>query len=817
MSGSYLRRRDERSSVYDSDGRALMPIQRAQQPSYSSYPYYDAQTFRSGKEQIERALDLFFRRKWVILTTFLVAVAGAAVYTFTSEPRFEAPAYVSVDLGTRVVMDVTDAAGSVDNLFARNDRTLAGEIVLLQISDRLQQRVFARYADDQSGQAMATGMTGNNSVGIPLINGYPQFLPERGSDNIIQIRGTSADAVQAALIANLYAEEYVRLTEEASRSYFSALRKSLEGREKERLNELQLTEADIREYLRREGTVGLDQDGTQLVAQINQVEDERNRLRIDLQVQRASLAALEDQIADINPNLTQRITSERTASNLDQRIQNTQDQLALADEELAQILRVNPEMRTGDWDVLEPIKRRIRLLQAEVDSLTVLYVQEASLLGTTTGGQDGLSYLATLRQQATQQQIGIGGIETQIADLDKRLAEYQRELQLLPGQSMELAQYERSRLHAESRYQYVVERLQEARIAEESEPGYAQLIRNAYVPTSPEYPVPVRDLVLGAFLGLLLGFALAIIREKLDNRIYQPQQVREHGFREIAVIPNLKPLIEKDHDGRAFVEIEGQRLATSLVSLVNPISAASEAYRQVRTFAQFNLPESDLHTFLISSPGIMEGKSTTAANLAIVMAQAGRKTLLIDADMRRPKLHQLFGLHRKSGLRELLSGSVDAGEAEWKTFIDNLYVLTADSSNGREPVQNGKSTAELKNSSHILNPSELLGSHNMDHFLQEMRDNFDVIIFDSPPVLAATDAALLSTKCDATIVVARTGHTKEGELDYTMEAFSDVGATVLGVILNAFDLSMAFGHKYRYRHYTKYGRYSKYGYSDAEG
>ncbi|MCH8124242.1 MAG: AAA family ATPase [Bacteroidetes bacterium] len=814
MSGSHLRRRDEHYSVYESEVGRWTPSQ--QSGSYGEYRYTDVPSHRGGKEQVENALDLLFRRKWTILISFIIVLAGAATYSFTRTPRYEASSYVSVDLGTRTIIDAAPS-GVGDNLFARSDRTLPGEIRLLQISDQLQTRVAQRIAAIQNGISLNDNSETIENLTAGLRSGRVEFYPERQTENIIEIRGIGTNPEQAALLSKLYAEEYVQLTQQASLTYISALRQSLEDSESERLEELNDIEGQIRAYLSREGAVGLDLEGTRLVQQIASLETQQDDLGIKLRTEQALLDNLENEISSINPNIAARISSERLAAGLEQRIEDVQALLADEENDLSKILRANPGMRDRNLDVLEPYNRRIRLLRVEVDSLSTLYVAEATSLGASNSGQDGLTYLATLRQQASEKRILISGLEAQLEVVDTRLGGYQRELSDLPGQSMELTQLERSRLHAERLYQYVVERLQEARIAEESEPGYAQIIRTALIPILPVYPDPVRDLILGTLLGLLLGFGLAVIKEKLDNRIYQSRQVREQGFREIAVIPNLRPLIEKDHNGQEFMEVDGQRLSTSLVSLVNPISAASEAFRSVRTFTQFSQLDKNVQTMLISSPGMGEGKSTTAANLAIVMAQAGRKTLLIDADLRRPQQHRLFGLNRESGLVELISNGKTVDEASWKTFVDNLFVLTAHHSVGNSQ-ENVDSEGEGENGHLVIsNPSELLGSHGMDEFLKIVKGSFDTIIFDSPPVLAATDAALLSTKCDATIVVARTGYTKEGELDYTMEAFNDVGAKVMGVILNAFDISMAYGHKYRYRHYTKYGRYSKYGDSQNAG
>jgi Mrp family chromosome partitioning ATPase len=367
-------------------------------------------------------------------------------------------------------------------------------------------------------------------------------------------------------------------------------------------------------------------------------------------------------------------------------------------------------------------------------------------------------------------------------------------------------------------YQNTAEQLQAAYIAEDSEPGYAQIIRKASVPAQSVYPDTTRNIILGAFFGLLFGLGLAIGREKLDNRIYQPEQLRQMGLKEIGVVPNLKPMLKKEFKGEAFLKYNGQKISSSLISLHTPVSATSEVFRNLRTQIQFGLSGKSVHTLLVASPGMSEGKSTTASNLAIVMAQAGRKTLLIDADLRRPKLHKLFGLPLESGLAQVLTEDSHDDPESWATSIENLSVITAGSLiiKGDNKVSLATREDDTKNKTSLnLNPSELIGSERMLEFLAAMRKKFDMIIIDSPPVLVATDARLLSTQCDSTIIVARSGVTREEELSLAVETLEDVGASINGIILNGFEINMAFGHMYKYQYYTKYGHYdSNYGVRD---
>ncbi len=643
-------------------------------------------------------------------------------------------------------------------------------------------------------------------ISAALKSSWVNFEALSGSYNIIVIRGNSSVPEHARVIANLYSEEYVQLTKEASRSFATALRESLVEQERERQADLVNVESKIQTFLNEEGVVGLDPGGANIVSAIADIEAQREQIIIDLQMQQTSLDLIDQEMAILNPALAAAV-----ASSLPERIEIIQAELAEEEAELARILRKNPQFEGRDIDVLRPMRTKISQMQREVDSLSIEYVRLAVAAGNVSGKTDFISQLANLNQQAVDKRISIGGLQAKIRVIDARLSNYEADLNALPSQALQLAQLERARAQAERMYEYVVDRLQAAEIQEQSEPGYASILATAHTPGSPYYPVHSEDLILGAFFGLFLALGLVFILDKFDARIYQPGQLKSQGYREIGVIPDMSRLIASDHDGEEFFEHDGLRFSTSLISVLSPISTIAEAYRQVRTYLQFNLPGDETKTILISSPGSGEGKSTTAANIAICMAQSGKRTLLIDADLRRPKQHYLFGLKRESGLRELLINGNSVDISSWSTFIDNLSILSSSKTDGL--ALNAPQAAVVdRRGQHMMvkHLPELLGSDKMIAFLKSMKDSFDVIIIDSPPVLAATDAAILSTRCVATVIVARAGKTKGGDLEHSMEALADVGTKPLGVILNVFDVEKSVGHRYRYKLYSDYAGYSVY-------
>ena len=229
-----------------------------------------------------------------------------------------------------------------------------------------------------------------------------------------------------------------------------------------------------------------------------------------------------------------------------------------------------------------------------------------------------------------------------------------------------------------------------------------------------------------------------------------------------------------------------------MITHLDPKSPVSEAYRTLRTNLQFSKIDRKLKTILVTSSGPKEGKSTTAANLAIALAQVGQKVVLVDADLRRPVVHSIFGMEKDEGVTNYLMGTVTYESVLNSTFHENLYVIPS----GVLPP----------------NPSELLASRPMETLIKKLQEDFDVIIFDSPPVIAVTDAAILSTKVDGTILVVNSGNTNRDALLRGNTLLESVDAKLLGVLLNGVDIEGMYGSYYYYyyhHYYSKPGRKKK--------
>lgn len=224
-------------------------------------------------------------------------------------------------------------------------------------------------------------------------------------------------------------------------------------------------------------------------------------------------------------------------------------------------------------------------------------------------------------------------------------------------------------------------------------------------------------------------------------------------------------------------KVNGQ---SSLITFYNPKSPAAEAFRTLRTNIQFASPDKPLKTIMITSAGPAEGKSTVIANLAISMAQYGQKTIIVDADMRRPTQHKLFGIRQTPGLTNILVGQAKPEQALQETGIDNLLLLPSG------PI--------------APNPSELLGSNSMDTLKETLQTMADMVIFDVPPAIAVTDAVLLAPRIDGVLLLMSCGAVQKEVALRAKDMLINVKANILGVVLNNVS---GLQHYYYYYYYDQ--------------
>ncbi len=373
------------------------------------------------------------------------------------------------------------------------------------------------------------------------------------------------------------------------------------------------------------------------------------------------------------------------------------------------------------------------------------------------------SFRNTLARRESEYRTDLSGIQTQ--------------LNLLPQDQYRFMELERKKKIAEDKYFLLLQEMQKMELADVVEENEIAILDRAITPTSPINPSKMSRVLLGGGLGLILGVVIALLLEISDNKI--------RSFNDVERLLNLPVLgaipIVKFGNIKEYQDFEkAKQIDRQLVTHDYSPTPIGESYRALRTHLMFSKNTGRIHTLLLTSISPEEGKSFTASNLAIILAQQRTNTLLVDADLRRGVLHNTFGMKKEPGFTNYLNNRVTLSSVVQQTHIPNLSIISCGSM--------------------IPNPSELLGSQQMRHFLDEARRKFDFILFDAPPLEAATDCVVIGTQMDAVAVVVKAGQTDRKIAQEKLELFSNVNVNLIGVILNGSETAI-LNNTYSYYHY----------------
>lgn len=293
--------------------------------------------------------------------------------------------------------------------------------------------------------------------------------------------------------------------------------------------------------------------------------------------------------------------------------------------------------------------------------------------------------------------------------------------------------------------------------------------QRASVTNKPVVPKTARNLLAGLGVGLLLGVGLAVLRDMLDNTVKDREMLESiTGAGVVGSIP-----LDKERRKQPAIAFESDN------------SAIAESFRKLRTNLQFLAVDNPPRVIVVTSSSPSEGKSTTAINIALALAEAQHNVVLVDGDMRRPSVHKYLALIGAVGFSTVLSGQAVLSEALQKTRFPGLTALTA----GAVPP----------------NPSELLGSQAAANLLTDLRSQFDYVVVDSSPLLAVTDAAILAAVSDGVLVMARFGQTKRDQLTHAVGTLTDVGASILGAVFTMTPTRGSSAYSYSYSYYGEEG------------
>lgn len=425
---------------------------------------------------------------------------------------------------------------------------------------------------------------------------------------------------------------------------------------------------------------------------------------------------------------------------------------------------------------------------------TVALDEEAKLILTRTVDLQGK--LLEAQQKRREMVSRFTALHPAVKTLDEQIAAWNQEItglntrvRGLPTVQQDALRLERDVKVNNEAYQSLRNNALQLQLIREGKVGNVRLIDEAAVPESPVRPKRALVLSIAAFLGLLGGVMLALARNAFFRGIRNPQEIEAHtGLSVYSTIP-LSP-----DQTRLVTKAMAKQPGLHLLAALSPHDASVESLRSLRTALQFAMLEAPNNRVLVTgaTPGV--GKSFVSANFAAILASAGKRVLLVDADLRKGHLNYYFGVERKRGLSEVVAGSLRPSEAIVSGLLPNLDLITT----GVLPP----------------NPAELMMSAAFANVLDELSAQYDLVILDTPPVLAAADTVGVAAQAGTVLLVARAGQTQMGELHESAKRLAHAGKTVSGVLFNAIDLSRRHYGSYGYR-YGGY-RYKQYGYEPSK-
>jgi polysaccharide biosynthesis transport protein len=695
------------------------------------------------------------RRRWVIASVFASVVLLTLLFTLRQTKVYAATATLIIDVNAPRVLNQKDVQDVVDSgtggywyskeYYETQYKVITSRAVAQRVIDKLQLARDLRFLglDDVNDPKKVEEHLGRIDPAVELQERL-EVLPVKDS-RVVRVQVRDREPRWAATLANAVAEAYI--TESLS----------------------------VRSTMTQNASEWLEQQLADLETKLAKSSDDLFRFKQAHDIVATSWedrqGMVSQRLVAVNDALTKARVLKAQLESRNEQIAALGDAIAKGDPAAEAFAIVNQSRSIQDL--------KVRYADARVDcaDMTARYLDDHPKLvacqGKLAAARDGLAReVRTILEGARREYQEAVQTERKLSRL---LDDSKSDAFGLNQHEKEYLELKRSHDNNQRLYEMVLQRLKETGVTGLLQMSNVRILDRAEPPEKPVSPRPLRNLALSLVLGLAGGVALALLLETLDTSITTREQVEERlRLPFLGIIPRMQ------QDGAA---------APELAVLSSPSSAAAECVRSIRTNLLFMSPEKPLRTILVTSSGTGEGKTTVASALAATMANGGSRVLLVDADMRRPRVHKVFGIRTEAGLSFLILGEGSLDAVVVRTDVPNLDVVPC----GTVPP----------------NPAELLHTAGFANLLMEMSRRYDRVVIDSPPAGVVADAIVISTHVDGTLLVLKAGQTSRGAAERTARNLADVKARVFGAVLNDVDLED-----------RRYGQYAYYqsGYSqDDEG
>jgi len=717
-----------------------------------------------GGLDLQKYLVVVFKRRWLILSTITLVTGAVAVFTFTRTRIYRATATVIVGssapsvLGKEVrqVVDLSSGAyWNVRQYMQTQQNVIKSKFLALRVAKKMRLDTLPAFWGDR-GSDVADSAKGHQLRTVEAAADRLRAaigVKNVGNSKMLEISVRHPSPKLAAELADAVAAAYLAQNIDYKLEQTTGAKNWLSTQKDTLKDQLHTAELALYQFKKDNNIVSLSMEDKQTL--ITRTIEKLNETLTDTRMKRMALDARRKELRRVSKKAPEDVAISAVMDNLSVRTLKE----AYLTERQAYIALLQ---RYGDkYPAVLEHKARMdtvrKEFQREVDQVI------ASMRSDYREVRSTEMSLAAALQKAKDEAL----------ELNKREMDYRR--------------LKREKENIEKLYSLVLTREKESSLTGRLRMNNLRILDNAEVPRVPIKPRVLVNMAVGLALGLLLAIGLAFLVDSLDRSVRSQHDIDQiPNLTYLGMIPRIPGSVNSRNQKRRPSKPE-----VDLIVHRNPKSQVAEACRSIRTNLLFVSPDRPMHRILVSSAGAREGKTTTVANLAITMAQSGSRVVVVDTDMRRPRAHKLFGISGKEGVTNILLGDGDIDKLAQPTEVPDLYLLPC----GPTP----------------LKPAELCQSKRFKKMLDDLAERFDRVILDSPPVMAVTDAVVLSTLVDGTVLIARTSQTSRVALSEASRQITDVGGNLLGCILNDLDPdSQGYGY-YSYRKYGYY-RYQPYQY-----
>ncbi|MBW4454665.1 MAG: polysaccharide biosynthesis tyrosine autokinase [Nostoc indistinguendum CM1-VF10] len=693
---------------------------------------------------------LIVKRRWLLIAIIIGSIFGiTSLVTFSQKPIYEAEGKLLFNKqnGVSSLTGVSEQLGQLSGV-TNLSNPLETEAEIIRSNPIAQKAIAELQLKDKLGEPLEIDDFLRNL----------KIKTVRGTD-ILQLSYRSTSPEEATTIINRLMSAYLQSNVRANRSEATAAREFLNKQLP--LVEVKVIEAEAaqRRFKEKYQIVSLEEEAIEGVKRLNELSSQTTQLRAQLVDVRTRSGALQNQLA-LNTRQAMALSTLSQSKAVQQVLseyQKVQDELA-----------VERSRFTDDHPIITSLLNKEQALKEQLEG------RVTQTLGSSQPVPEQDLQIGELKQALTANLVQVEverlGLENQVGVLMKAFMLYQARLRILPKLQQQQLQVQRRLQVAQTTYEQMLKRLQEVQVLENQNVGNARIVSEALLPKKPVSPRILLNLALGGFLGFFLAIGAALLLEAGDKSVKTAEEAQH--LLEYPLLGIIPVFDQKDRLAR------GESI-TELPVVDNPYSSVNAAFEMLQINLGFTFSDKELKVIVISSSVMNEGKSFVAANLAVATAQMGRRVLLIDADMRRPRQHEIWKQPNLMGLSNVLVGQATLAETA-KEAVINVELLTA----GTMPP----------------NPAALLDSQRMNALLKQAAQNYDCIIIDTPPLSILADASIIGKMADGMLLVARPGvvnsaaaKATKGLLEYSRVPM--LGMVVNGVVTDNNDYNYYYSHK----------------------